>query len=377
MKKLAGVFFIFILLASCTASKKLASGTSINRLRLVGEYLLPGHTHFGGTLVGGLSGIDYSAKEDLYYFISDDRSDHNPARFYTAKIFLSNQGIDSVRWTSTSPLRLKNGAVYPNKTEDSLHVPDPEALRVNERTGGIVWSSEGERIVRRGSVILQNPSINVMRSDGLLTDTFALPPNLLVHSTEKGPRRNGVLEGLAFADDFKTLYASVEEPLYEDGPRADTKNGGWIRILKYDAATKNQLAQYAYPIDPVVEEPVAKDSFIVNGVVDILAVDDHRLLVTERSFSYGYVGCNVRVYEVDVNEAEDVSDNASLSQTPPQKFLQKKLLMNMDALGLEVYNIEGATLGPLLPNGKRSLLFVADDNFSGKEKTQLLLFEVE
>ena len=55
----------------------------------------------------------------------------------------------------------------------------------------------------------------------------------------------------------------------------------------------------------------------------------------------------------------------------------KKLLINMDKLGHTVYNIEGATFGPLLPNGKKSLVFVADDNFSARDKTQFLLFEIE
>jgi len=34
------------------------------------------------------------------------------------------------------------------------------------------------------------------------------------------------------------------------------------------------------------------------------------------------------------------------------------------------------TFGPDLPNGHKSLLFVADNNFSPLEKMQLLLFEI-
>jgi hypothetical protein len=49
----------------------------------------------------------------------------------------------------------------------------------------------------------------------------------------------------------------------------------------------------------------------------------------------------------------------------------------MDTLGRWVDNVEGATLGPRLPNGKRSLLFVTDDNFSEQERTQFFLFEVD
>jgi hypothetical protein len=85
--------------------------------------------------------------------------------------------------------------------------------------------------------------------------------------------------------------------LYEDGPRAglfDTT--GWIRIIQYDVATRQPVAQYAYQIDPVVQEPISEGLFVVNGVPDILAINDHQLLVTERSFSTGRLTCNVRIY---------------------------------------------------------------------------------
>ena len=49
----------------------------------------------------------------------------------------------------------------------------------------------------------------------------------------------------------------------------------------------------------------------------------------------------------------------------------------MDDLGIYIDNIEGVTFGPILPDGKRSLLFISDNNFSPLEKTQVLLFEIE
>jgi hypothetical protein len=48
----------------------------------------------------------------------------------------------------------------------------------------------------------------------------------------------------------------------------------------------------------------------------------------------------------------------------------------MDDLGIYIDNVEGVTFGPLLPNGHKTLIFVADNNFSADEKSQLLLFEV-
>jgi hypothetical protein len=55
----------------------------------------------------------------------------------------------------------------------------------------------------------------------------------------------------------------------------------------------------------------------------------------------------------------------------------KKLILNMDDLGVFIDNIEGITFGPKLANGKQSLLFVSDNNFSEKQITQVLLFEVD
>ncbi len=51
---------------------------------------------------------------------------------------------------------------------------------------------------------------------------------------EKGPRSNGVLEGITFNQDFSKLYTNVEEPLYEDDEEATTTKGGMIRLFEFD-----------------------------------------------------------------------------------------------------------------------------------------------
>ncbi|MGZ3951169.1 MAG: esterase-like activity of phytase family protein, partial [Flavisolibacter sp.] len=90
--------FCFFLI-SCTSQKNL-SLTGKSHLKLLGEYDVPYNQSFNNTTIGGLSGIDYDNKHKLYYLISDDRSDINPSRFYTAKISISAKGIDSVVFVS-------------------------------------------------------------------------------------------------------------------------------------------------------------------------------------------------------------------------------------------------------------------------------------
>jgi hypothetical protein len=96
----------------------------------------------------------------------------------------------------------------------------------------------------------------------------------------------------------------------------------------------------------------------------------------ERSFSTGRLACTIRVFLADINYATDVANTNSLQSQPAAKPVSKKLLLNMDDLGRYIDNIEGVTFGPYLPNGHRTLIFVADNNFSPLEKTQLLLFEI-
>ncbi len=377
MKRIVSILFV-ISLCSCAVSHKANyKNDAIGSLKLIDEYEIPYNQEFKGTSIGGLSGIDYDAEKDLYYLISDDRSAINPARFYTAKILLNSKGIDTVQWIATYPMLQSNGMVYPNSKQDPAHTPDPEAIRWNASTKELIWTSEGERIVRGNSVVLENPAITRISAEGKYLDTFPLPANLIMHATEKGPRQNGVLEGLTFDKNFQTLYVNVEEPLFEDGPRADVvPNNAWIRIYQYDIASKKNTAQYAYHLEPVAYPATPVDAFKINGVPDIYAIGNNQLIVLERSFSTGRLPCTLKVYLADLNGAEDIKENSSLQINPVTKPVKKKLLLNMDDLKIYTDNIEGVTFGPTLPNGHRTLIFVSDNNFASFEKTQLLLFEI-
>jgi hypothetical protein len=370
-----GCFVALFFFSSCASSKVIVK--PVRGLRFLDEYTIPSSEKFEGTKVGGLSGIDYDADRKLYYLICDDRADTAYMRFYTARISLTNEGISHVELVEATKLLNREGTAFHNRKENPLGVPDPEAIRYHAPTKQLFWSSEGERTVRNGALVLTDPAIFISKQNGEWVDTFPLPQNIHFSAGEKGPRNNGAFEGLSFSPDYKKLFVSLEEPLYEDGPRAGLfDSAGWIRILQYDTKTKKPEVQYAYPIDPVVQEPISEGLFTVNGVTDILALNHEELLVTERSFSTGRLNTNVRVYLVNLNGADNLAGVSSL-KTGSFKPLQKRLLLDIDRLGRLVDNIEGATLGPRLPNGKRSLLFVADNNFHARQKNQLLLFEIE
>lgn len=358
-----------LLLAGCSPGKKAAQrpgDAAPFTLRFLDEYVLPHRPLVRGTQAGGFSSIDYDEAKGIYYLICDDRSEISPARYYTMAIDIVKDRIDTVRLLGFTTLQMPGGGNYPPRSTD------PEAMRYNKITGELVWASEGER----SKAAALNPTIRVMHPDGTYKDSFPLPLRMHV-SPGKGPRQNGVFEGLSFADGNKSVYVSIEEPLYEDGPRAaggDT--AAWVRFLKFDVQTKKQVAEYAYRVEPVPYPATPPDAYKINGISDILFLDAGRLIVIERAFSTGRNACAVRLWLADAGQATDISSFPSLQGDLSFTPMRKKLLLDLDSLGRHIDNIEGITFGPLLPNGNRTLILVADDNFSQIQKNQILLFEI-
>ena len=369
------LLFIF---SSCSSSKSSQNSKDISHLKFLSSYIIPYNYQYNRTTVGGLSGIDYNPVKNEYYCISDDRSDKNAARFYTMGITLNDNKIDSVYFLKSTFLKGPDGKDYPSSQLNPYRTPDPECLRYDANNNTFIWGSEGEKIISSEKNILVNPAITIIDSQGNYIDTFSLPRQMLMTTHNYGPRRNGVFEGLTFLDNYKSLLVSVEVPLLQDGAEAGTgDSSGIIRMIKFDVASRKPVAQYAYKIDPVAHPPLPFSGFRINGISDILSLGKDKLLVIERSFSNGTLSCTVKVYLASLDNATNVQSFDSLKAKNNFQIINKKLILNMDNLGIYIDNIEGVTFGPTLPDGKRSLIFIADNNFNPLEQSQVLLFEVE
>lgn len=375
MRKLLLAFLPFAFI-SCSSIKPASTANQNPTLKYINTIEVPFNQEFKNTVVGGLSSIDYDVKNDLYYFICDDRAVYNDARFYTAKIQLTADTLNHIAFQNVVSLKNEAGQKYANWEKYPDSSIDPEEMRYNPKTKSVVWSSEGARVIAKDFAVIQNPSLQFAKLNGDFSSAFELPNNLNMQKEEKGPRSNGVLEGITFNKDYSVVYTNVEEPLYEDDTEATTTKGGLIRIFKFDAKSRKNTAQYAYLLDPIAHEPNPKTGFAVNGISSIQFYDDNHLLILERSYSVGKQACTIKVYLCDLSKATDIKNINSL-QNQEFTVAPKKLILNMDDLGIFTDNIEGLTFGPKLANGKQSLLFVTDNNFSEKQKTQLLLFEVD
>ena len=375
MRKLLFLLVLPAFLFSCSSLKQTAENKPTPSLKLINSIEIPFEETFQRTKVGGLSGIDYDAKKDLYYLICDDRSVYNYSRFYTVKINLAEDKIKSIAFQNVTYLKDETGNSYGDWNTSPTSSADPEDIRLNPKTNTLVWSSEGARVTTADKEVLQNPSLNFMDLKGDFLGNVTLPENLKMQKLEKGPRNNASLEGITFDKKYKNIYTSLEEPLFEDGDQANTSKGGLIRLYRFGAKSKKNTAQYGYQLEPIALEPIPKSAFGVNGVSAIQYFGKNQLLVVERSYSTGTQACTVKVFLCDLKKATNVKNYASL-QNQKLELASKKLLLNMDDLGIFIDNIEGLTFGPKLANGNPSIIFVSDNNFSDKQKTQILLFEL-
>jgi predicted extracellular nuclease len=338
----------------------------IGSLELLGEVRIDPGSELDGTLVGGLSGITYDPQLDRYYVITDDPSLRSTSRFYTFSIDLSGGTLseDKVVLEGVTPLVDRRGRPF------GPRVIDGEGIALTpERT--LLISSEGN--VRRGIP----PSIREIGLDGRELRELKLPKQWKpkTETQPRGARHNQAIEALTVVPEGATFFAATENAVHQDGPETDVGRGSRTRIVRFDLSSGKPGAHYVYEIEPVVHAPLVADAFRTNGLVDLLAIDEKRLIALERSFTVG-MGNSIRLFLISTEGADDVSRLPSLDDRADVRPVAKRLLLDLGELGLVLDNVEGLTIGPQLPDGRSSLVLISDDNFSDAQFTQLLALAV-
>jgi 3-phytase len=347
---------------------------SLASYELIGTVSIPTGTQFESTEIGGLSSITYDRARDVYYAISDDQGTFDLVRYYTLDIDVSDGQLDpgDITFLDVTMILDASGAPY---ATGSL---DPEGL-VLTRNDSLYFSSEG--FAARNPPV--NPFINRMTLDGTHSASLSIPSKFLPDGTStRGVRNNLGFESLNVTPNQKTLVTASEGALAQDGPAANLGQNSFARILQYQLSSGKPREEFVYVVNPVAEIPVPADQFRVNGLVELLPLDNVGTMLTlERSFSVGAegLGNTIWLYEIQTEEATDVSKHDSLVQ-PPVNFdpVTKRLILNVEAdLGIEPDNIEGMAFGPALPDGRLPLILVSDNNFAATQATQFIVLAVE
>jgi hypothetical protein len=365
---LAGAASVLALgLAACrSATPKPDTG----RLRRIAEGRWSHRLHIEGTSAGGLSGIDYDPIRGEYLLISDDRSDLDPVRYYIARWPRPNAAQPEP--VGVVQLQRPGGGPWPNRRHavDGLPVPDPEALRLRPSTNTLLWTSEGD--VARGF----GPTLYESTRDGRFLREFPMPAMFRPDPAQRrGPRDNLTFEGVTLTPDGRFAWLGMENALFQDGPEPTVGTpGGPCRFTRIDLQTGQPDRQVAYVPDAIPLRPLVPGTYADNGVSEILMLDADRMLVLERAYATG-TGNSLRLYEIDTRAASDVLAVDALAPGN-HRPAAKTLVADFATLGLSrLDNTEGMCWGPPLPDGKRMLVVVSDDNFNPLQVTQFVAFE--
>jgi hypothetical protein len=335
---------------AATAKKGPKPNKHTPALEFRGQAIIPTGTTFQGTNVGGLSSIAY-AGHNTFYAISDDQTN---ARFYKLRADIADGQLSNgdVTFQGVTILKQPDGTPYPT---GSL---DPEGFALTKRNRKAVVTSEGFALANKVA-----PWIRVYKLDG----SYVRDVPVSADYTPSSDGMSGVRHNLGFesaATRGKHLFTGTEAALAQDGPPATLTDRSRVRLLEYDLKRNRLQRQWTYWTETIAEPPSPPGAFAVNGLVEVLPLGKRRLITMERSFSVGAPGTGNKI-------------KLYLTELRKDGSTEKTLLLNLDALGLPLDNVEGMTFGPRLRHGQRTLLLVSDNNFATSQFTQFLLFAIK
>ncbi|OCQ97271.1 endonuclease/exonuclease/phosphatase [Oscillatoriales cyanobacterium USR001] len=374
---------LLIFVTACSSPQAVAKDRTFLDISLdfLSEYQLP-KIKFENVPVGGLSGIVYNGKGTAtpdapsftFYAISDDPSFYGDARFYTLKVDFTPPdtgkiAINNIKVENVTYLTDRDGKTF---SQDSIN---PEGIALSPRKSVFV-ASEGVTHLGIPPFIKEFDL-----KTGKVRSNLPIPDRYIPDAKDEKQRR-GVPDNLGFEsltidpesfspdglDPFR-VFTAIEAPLAQDSDPEQSKK---VRLLHYVIVNKaaQLVSENFYQLEPA---PLS----IFNGLTELVAIGKGgHFLSLERSF--GVSGYNAKIFQLAFGGATDTSKVYSLKgNVKMAQPVKKKLLLDLQDLGIPLYNLEGMTLGPRLSDGSQSLVLVSDDNFADEEKTQFLLFRLK
>jgi 3-phytase len=383
-------------------------------VEFLSEVVIPTSARFPGLngrddAFGSLSGLARDEATGRYLAVIDERMD---ARLVWLDIRVAGRTL------AVTPTRIAPLAAAPGVDARRVAFADLEAIAALP-DGTFVAAEEGHVVPegRSPQAGVWPPALLAMTRDARVTGLIEFPPMFAIGARARGPaaaavisgreggepavasrrpgddetdrrgtRDNQGVESLTRTPDGR-LVAGLEQPRYADGEPPRFDRGARTRLVEFVAAGGGwtPARQWIYELSPTPR--VAGFDRVCdageNGLSDLLALDRDRFLALERSCLLN--GANaarnaIRLYEVDVSAAQDVSGLDSLIGLEARPA-RKTLVLDLDTLvprlspqlsGLE--NFEALAFGPPLAGGGRSLLVVSDNNNRATQKNAFLLF---
>jgi hypothetical protein len=236
---------------------------------------------------------------------------------------------------------------------------DPESIRVSNDGLSLFISDE------------YGPYVYQFLRNGLRLRTFQLPEKFFVSTLSpmgaveianntSGRVANKGMEGLAITPDGRTLVGIMQNALIQD---ASDGAPNLLRIVTIDIATGRTTHEYPYLLTTG------------SGVSDIVALNNHELLVDERDGKGladvpGEKAKIKQIFKIDLQGAVDISNmTGSEAQThavTKSLFLDIVTTLNANGITSDLIpaKIEGTAFGPdvVVDGVKEHTLWIANDN---------------
>ncbi|WP_413295242.1 esterase-like activity of phytase family protein [Bdellovibrio sp. HCB185ZH] len=345
-------------------------------LKYVGETSIVTGAKFDETTIGGLSGITYA--DGVLNAVSDDKGRWGEPRFYQFDLKIDGKTVTLIPKSFKPVKGLK-------KEGSRKAFLDLEGLALMP-DGDFLISSEGNNDLKPRSM----PRVFRVAADGKWKYDLTVPDKYLPERTgqqSKGIQNNGAFEGLTATRDGKFVFTSLEAPLTQDIDMENEANGAIIRILKFEDRGAQRgyftpAAEFAYKVDAFRDNQIGREIF--RGVSEILALSESKIIVLERGARLHGKGwkTTVGLYVADISKATDTLAMVKLADHKYTLAEKVKLVdfetdLTKERGKKDVQNFEALAFGPNLPDGRRTLLVMSDNNFSKNEVTELLVFAIE
>ena len=370
MTRPISLFVVTVFVGACASAPKELVVKPIRGLppllSWVAEYTRPSGASYPGladsSQYGSVSGLAKDPNSDQWVGVIDERTD-------TRVAWLSfSYANGSMNVTPTRLMALRPG---PGIEDRRVTQADLEAITALP-DGTFLASEEGH--AGRGQLF--QPAMLHLTRDGVVTDIVSYPEEFTLRSDQvRGLRSNQGFESLTRLPNGH-LIAGLEQPLIQDGPMPTFDHGARGRLIEFAPSRGggfHPVKQWWYPINktPTVAgfDEVCTDG--ENGLVELLALTDTKLLAMERACltdrpSGGIVN-PIQIFAIELTRHE-VHKSLVLNLST----LKAKLSPALDRLE----NFEGMTFGPTASNGLKTILLVSDDNFRPSQKTSFLLFGI-
>jgi len=294
-----------------------------------------------------------------FYGLSDAVTAESPAKFYTF-----NFNLDPSESIPLKDITVEGLTILKDKQEQPLleNQVYPESIAFSPRHSVFI-STENLENVNTPPLIAEYDL-----KTGELKNTVPLSPFYLPQFNES-EQTQGVEPQFGFKaltispdgfspdgrDPFR-LFTITEKPLIQDrDPELATK----LRLLHYVIADRASflVSETLYLLDETSQ-----------GLVDIAAAKGGILLSLEQSKDTG------KIYQLFTGDATDTSRMVSLKGNLTKvQPVRKKILLDLQNLGIPLQQLKGMTLGSRLPDGSQSLVLIGEDNHN---TTQVLLFSL-